>query len=131
MQLNKLTDSRWALMSKDYQHLKFHPIQVLWICRYDFTAMPRFSYEAYRQKLTFNSGHVARTPLGIEKECEQHLGTEELEPATVYVVTPQFLVDFATKAATCGVIEGYAVCVSSKRSTALLTELEKMQLPLR
>lgn len=128
MKLQKLQDPRWALMGKDYQHLAFHPMQLLWICRYDFTAMPAFSYEAYRQKLTINSGHVARTPLGIEKQCEQHLAPNTMDPQTVYVVTPQFLSDFLAQQATCGVIEGYAVCVSSMRPTALLSELQKVQI---
>ena len=130
MQLKKLTDERWSLMSRDYQHLAMHPLQLLWICRYDFNAMPRFSYEAYRQKLTFNSGHVARAALGIEKECEQHLGAAPLDSQTVYVVTPEFLVDFVGRPATCGVLEGYAVCVSNERRTALLDALEKAQLRL-
>ncbi|MBL8911718.1 MAG: hypothetical protein JNM17_13585 [Archangium sp.] len=114
-------DPAWAML-KDYQHAVIHPIQIQWTCPFDHRLVARLSWEAYRQKLSINSGHVGRAPAGTD--CNRHLLPSDLDEQTVYIPYFQpFLADFTNAGFVCGPIEGYAVCVSPNRQTSLLNEL--------
>lgn len=83
-----------------------------------------FSYEdvleladlAYRKRLTLNSAYVARTSLpALDVYCEQ-LRTEVARGIfahdTVYVVGPDWIDLFRQRGLTCGILDGFHVCVS-------------------
>ncbi len=124
--MERLVDPAWASLSGDYRHLALHPLHLLWVCRYDERLVNRLSYEAYRRRLTFNSGNLARKPPGIQRECERHLRPDEFDEETVYVVRGgAFVADFRAVEASCGVVDGLVVCVSSRQRTPMLAAVER------
>jgi hypothetical protein len=126
--LHRLEDPAWASLGEDYAHLALHPLQLKWVCRYEDPLVNRLSYEAYRQRVTFNSGNIMRSPEGMRALCEQHLTAASFDEATVYVVRGGFQSDFRRLDATCGRLEGLVVCVSNRRATPLLEALSKRRL---
>lgn len=115
------TDPAWALMS-DYRHVVIHPVQIQWTCPFNHELVARLSWEAARQHLSINSGHVGRAPAGTD--CTRHLGPGELRDDTVYLpYFPQYLPDFTSAGFVCGEVEGWVLCVSPRRETALSQEL--------
>ncbi|MFO0597362.1 MAG: DUF6311 domain-containing protein [Myxococcaceae bacterium] len=120
-------DPAWAML-KDYPHLMIHPIQIQWTCPFDHHLVAKLSWEAVRQHLTINSGHVGRPPPGTD--CNAHLGPADLRDDTVYIpYFKPFLPDFISAGFVCAPVEGYAVCVSPGRQTPLLQELLRRQRP--
>jgi hypothetical protein len=116
-------DPAWALL-KDYRHVTIHPVQIQWTCPFNHQLVAKLSWEAYRQKLSINSGHVGRPPPGTD--CNRHLLPSELDEQTVYLPYFQpFLPDLVDAGFVCGPVEGYAVCVSPNRPTPLLSELQR------
>jgi hypothetical protein len=110
----------WSSVGKDYRHLRLVPLQLLWVCKYDHKFVNRLSYEAYRQKLTFNSGNFMRKEPDTKRLCNKGLEPgERIDPDTVYVVDRKFLNDFTARGAACGVLDGLNVCVSAEKATAL------------
>ncbi len=115
-------DPAWQLMGQGYRHVVIHPIQLQWTCPFDGPLVAGLSWEAYRQRLSINSGHVGRPPPGTD--CKRHLQPGELDAETVYVpYFPDFVGDVQRPGMTCGPVEGRLVCVSSSHDTALLREL--------
>lgn len=122
--LERLTHPAWGSLGREYAHLSLHPRQLKWVCpRFDEALVHALSYEAYRRRVTFDGGHVMRTPRGIEETCDGPLTEARFDDATVYVLgralqtksTP-----FTRLGARCGVIDGLRVCVSPKRPSAML-----------
>lgn len=123
-QFKPLPSPTWSLMG-EYKHLFVHPVQVQWICPYDHELIAHLSWEAYRQHLTINSGHVGRVPDLIADNCMRHLPPNELDAQTVYVVHfPQFLGDFTQAGYHCGAVEERVLCVSPDRETKLKAALD-------
>lgn len=115
-------DAAWQLMRAGYRHIAIHPIQIQWTCGFDGPLVARLSWEAYRQGLSINSGHVGRAPLGTD--CKRHLTPEEMEPTTVYVpYFQEYFGDFERADMACARLDGQRVCVSKKNDTPLLQEL--------
>lgn len=113
----------WQLL-RDYKHLVIQPVQIQWACPFNPDLVAKLSWEAYRQHLTINSGHVGRTPAGTS--CTRHLQPAELDADTVYVPYFQdFLADFTSAGFVCGVLDKYVVCVSPARDTELKRALQK------
>ena len=120
----------WSGMGGDYAHLAFVPPQVMYSqgpCEGDVRpgAWVPFAYLAYREGMTFNSGYSARYDLarmylacaGVTKRAL--LG--DLSPDTVYVYGPSGFRSVVAKYSdiTCGVLDGFGVCVSNLRDTRL------------
>jgi len=115
-------DPTWALMKDGYRHVVVHPIQIQWKCPFDPTLMAKLTWEAYRQHLSINSGHVGRTPPGID--CTRHVRPDEINTDTVYLpYFREYWPDFQLPNVACAVVEGYVVCVSKDKDTPLLREL--------
>lgn len=109
----------WAASAPHYRHLKLMPVRIQWICPdYREEMVSRFAYEAYRRKWSYNSGLLGRNPEGIRDACSRGL-EGPLDAQTVYVVDRQLLPAFKAAGATCGMIDGFRVCVDSKRATPL------------
>jgi Family of unknown function (DUF6311) len=124
--LRALSDPAWQTAGTEYAHLALHPMQLLWVCRYDEGLVNRAAYEAYRRKLTFNSGNFMRKEPSVRSECDRHiLPNEPLDARTIYLVEPGFLRDFRGRPARCGVLDGLLVCVSTQHDTAILRALAR------
>jgi hypothetical protein len=120
-EFHELQDPAWQLM-KDYRHVVIHPVQIQWTCPFNHELVAKLSWEAVKQRLSINSGHVGRAPPGTD--CNRHLAPGELREDTVYLpYFEQFLPDFTTAGFVCGPVEGTVVCVSPRRQTALSQEL--------
>lgn len=118
------TDPAWQLMKEGYRHVAIHPVQVQWACPFNHELVAKLSWEAYRQRLSINSGHVGRTPPGID--CTSHMAPEKLRDDTIYVpYFPQYVADFTSAGFVCGLIEEWTVCVSGAKQTPLLQELHR------
>jgi hypothetical protein len=117
----------WGLL-REYQHLVIQPVQIQWACPFDHNLVAKVSWEAYRQHLTINSGHVGRTPAGTN--CTRHLTPAELDPATVYLpYFKEYFPDFVSAGWVCGVLDASVVCVSPARDTALKRALQNQLQP--
>lgn len=117
----------WDLLGKDYRHIAIHPVQIQWICPFNPVLVTRLSWEAYRQRMSINSGLVGRPPPGID--CRRHLAPTELDPQTVYVpYFPEYVADFLAPGWVCGVLEGVPLCVSPNRDTPLKQLLQQRPL---
>ncbi len=114
-------DPTWQLLG-DYRHVVIHPVQIQWTCPFNHELVAKLSWEAYRQRVSINSGHVGRAPPGTD--CTRHLGPAELRDDTVYLpYFPQYLQDFQRAGYVCGPVEGFTLCVSPARQTPLLQAL--------
>lgn len=120
-------DPAWHMM-KDYRHVVIHPVQIQWTCPFDHDLVAKLSWEAVRQNLSINSGHVGRAPAGTD--CHRHLSPSELRDDTVYVpYFAPYLPDFVSAGFICGSIDGRQVCVSGSKETALSRTLLGRALP--
>lgn len=120
-------DPAWALM-KDYRHVVIQPVQIQWTCPFNHDLVSKLSWEATKQKLSINSGHVGRAPPGTD--CQRHLTPAELKDDTVYLpYFQEFLPDFLNAGYACGAVEGFVVCVDPRRETALSQELQRRRGP--
>jgi hypothetical protein len=100
------------------------PVQIQWTCPFDHHLVSKLSWEAYRNRLSINSGHVGRPPPGTD--CNHHLTPDELKDDTIYV--PYFrehLPDLLNAGFVCGQLDTAVVCVSPRRQTPLLLELQR------
>jgi hypothetical protein len=114
-------DPAWALL-RDYRHVVIHPVQIQWTCPFNHDLVSKLSWEAARQRLSINSGHVGRAPAGTD--CRAHLSPDALRDDAVYVpYFREYLGDFSQAGFVCGPVEGFVLCVSPKRPTALSQEL--------
>ncbi|RYZ32942.1 MAG: hypothetical protein EOO71_43115, partial [Myxococcaceae bacterium] len=110
-------------------HLALFPPHAQWVCRYDEPLVNALAYQAYRLKLTFNSGYASRTPQALEAECHARLPRDGLDASTAYVVLPEHLRPFLDAGARCGRVEGLAVCVVAGNTDAFAQGLARQ--PLR
>lgn len=116
------TDPTWKLLQGNYKHIIMHPVQIQWACPFDHRLVAKLSWEAVLQGLTINSGHVGRTPPGID--CNRHLTPDELREDSVYVpYFAQFVPDFTNAGFVCAPLDGTTVCVSPRQQTPFLQEL--------
>jgi hypothetical protein len=125
----RLTSSDWDALKGPYQHLALFPPQVQWVCRYDEPLVNALAFQAYRLKLTFNSGYASRTPEALAAECHARLPTGGLDASTAYVVLPQQVRPFLDAGARCGVVEGLPVCVAGGNTDAFAQGLARQ--PIR
>jgi hypothetical protein len=122
-------DPAWAASASHYQHLKLLPARIQWICPdYREDMVSRFAYEAFRRKWTYNSGLLGRNPEGIREACLRGL-QGPVDAQTIYVVDLNLLPAFRAARATCGVLDGFLVCVDGQRATPLRAALERSPLP--
>ena len=87
-----------------------------------------FAFLAGLESMRINSGHLSRTPLGIEASCQaqvQAFERGEIAPDVVYVIAHELYRRAAPSAAaaTCGRLDGEVVCVAAARRTALSESL--------
>ncbi len=117
-------DPAWQLLSQGYRHVVIQPVQLQWVCPFNPQLVSRLSWEAARQHLSINSGHVGRAPPGTD--CTRHLRPSELKDDTVYLpYFPEFLADFTAAGFVCGEVEAFTLCVSPRRETPLSLELHR------
>nr|WP_244237786.1 DUF6311 domain-containing protein [Corallococcus llansteffanensis] len=124
----RLQAPEWAALQGPYQHLALFPPHAQWVCRYDEPLVNALAYQAYRLKLTFNSGYASRTPQALETECHARLPRDGLDAATAYVVLPEHLRPFLNAGARCGVVEGLPVCVVAGNTDAFAQGLLRQPL---
>lgn len=122
-----LGDPAWAAL-REYRHLALVPMHLQWVCRYDEALVTRLGWEAWRARVTFNSGHVGRTADEVPTHCEERLTPAAFDVDTVYVVAADFLKDFEALPVVCGVVERLPVCVSKDKPSALLSAVERQRL---
>ena len=138
---NALRSPEWSRMKEDYRHLALFPPQLhdgnMRGCPYPGAGAPfspMFAYQAARLGMTFNSAYLARVdPQGAQAACaalQQDAERGQFQPDTVYVVHRDHLTPFLRhpEAVVCGVLDGYAVCVSSARESAFRRVLESRRL---
>jgi Family of unknown function (DUF6311) len=119
----------WSLGVGDYRHIVLYPPQVLWsarcleLGRYPEGYYAPLAYRAYLLGMTINSGYFSRGKLeAFTEACNQlaqQVARREFAADTIYVVDPSARPSFAVPGMICGKIDGYDVCVSSARPTAL------------
>ncbi|NBD12620.1 DUF6311 domain-containing protein [Corallococcus silvisoli] len=129
VRFQRLRSPDWAALEGPYQHLALFPPHVQWVCRYDEPLVNALAYQAYRLKLTFNSGYASRTPQALEAECHAPLPPGGLDARTAYVVLPEHLRPFLDAGARCGRVEGLPVCVVAGNTDAFAQGLARQ--PLR
>jgi hypothetical protein len=121
----------WQSLGADYQHLQVVPLHLLWECRYDRKLIDRLLMQAYRNRLTFNSGNYMRKQPEVKRLCEQHLPSgQALDAQTVYVVEREYLADFVARQAVCGKLDGVTICADGRRQTDLIAALRSQPLSL-
>lgn len=114
-------DPVWQLMSQGYKHVVVNPVQLQWVCPFDGPYIARLSWEAYRQHLSINSGHVGRPPPGTD--CRHQLTPAELDRETIYVpYFPEFA-HAVSSSLVCAQVEGRPLCVLKGYDTPLLRAL--------
>ena len=107
-----------ALATGRYTHMALYPMQVLGVCGdpYEEEHVYRFMMLAYRLQMTFNSGIYARVQADrIGAECarlDRKVNAGELDPKTLYVVTPAAVPLFRDARASCGRFDGDWLCVA-------------------
>jgi hypothetical protein len=121
----------WTLATGSYTHMVLYPPQILGgntddclIREYKADYYVPLAFQAYRLKLTFNSGYFARVnEQQIPIYCEhlyRKITDGKFEDDTIYVVHPDYMDSFKQNAAriSCGWLSDYNVCVSSHRYDA-------------
>lgn len=115
----------WNSIGGDYRHLAMVPPQIAINDENCEGEMPRqlqwaFAYVAYVQKMTFNSGYVARVNRdAIVSTCRgmnDSFRRGELDESTIYVVGSESFSALRRSGSTaiCGHIDSYNVCVSAQ-----------------
>ncbi len=112
----------WDRLGVSYRHLVLYPAYVpigpaeCGSSPLEWAHVARLSYVAYRQGMTINSAYVARARMeDLAASCTKLTADVEngrLDPETVYVATSDTLPAFRRAGATCGLLDGFAVCVS-------------------
>ncbi len=122
----------WRTFGAEYRHLVLVPPQIAWTgapCEGEIPGHARYplAYLAYEQRMTFNSGSVARlSTKAAHAQCAQvkaQTARGELEPHSVYVARGPSGHAMRRGGAVCGRVDGYDVCVAPARSTALSRRL--------
>jgi hypothetical protein len=126
----RLRAPQWSLVSAPYQHLALYPPYNsaeadCGKAEYPFKHYLAFADLAYRQRLTYNSGSLARTNhQRVQAYCDAlkaDVGTGRFARDTVYVVHPKWLAPFTKPGSglVCGLLEDKHVCVSAELATPL------------
>jgi hypothetical protein len=110
---------RWAETAERYRHLALFPAEVVGSgCEgrngYRKSVVVSLAYLAYRHRLTFNSGYVARLSPRVAQRCNAELtevGQGKIDPQTVYVISEQDRQLFTRAGGSCGLIDGLLACV--------------------
>lgn len=119
-----LDNPAWRSMGHDYRHVALIPVQISWYSPFDAGWVAKLSVEAYRQKLTINSGYIGRAPAGLD--WRKHLGPGELDASTVYVLYyREYLQDFLSQGFRCGGLDGMLTCVDPSRATPLSAAIDE------
>ena len=131
----------WAHASGLYKHMVLYPPQILG-GTLPGCIMPGFeqdfyvplAYQAYRLKLTFNSGYFARVDDNKARrycqELHEQIQAGEFADDTIYVVHNQYwdLVSPHSAKILCGRLNNYITCVSSLRDDAFVDFLDQHKL---
>lgn len=125
VRFHRLKSAEWDALKGSYQHLALFPPQVQWVCRYDEPLVNALAYQAYRLKLTFNSGYASRTPEALAAECRAPLPAGGLDASTAYVVLPPHVRPFLDAGARCGLVEDLPVCVVGSNTDAFAQGLAR------
>lgn len=113
-----------------YRHLALFPPQVMGVCgeKYDEDYVYRYMLQAYRLKMSFNSGLFARVPNeAVAMSCalfQQDVEAGKLDAQTIYVVSPSSVETFQKAGAPCGRFDGDWVCVSRDSDEVFRTLVE-------
>jgi hypothetical protein len=124
-----------------YKHLVLYPPQILG-GTLPGCVMPGFepdfyvplAYQAYRLKLTFNSGYFARVDENKGRrycqELHEQIQAGQFEDDTIYVVHSHYwdLIRPHISKISCGRVNGYMTCVSSVRDNDFRAFLEQQKL---
>jgi hypothetical protein len=114
----------WELASGRYQHLALYPMQVWDACvePWEPDFVRRYFFQAYRTRLTFNSGYFARLAIAratqVCKDTKASVESGALDPATIYVVAPTELPHFQKAEAVCAKLEADLICVAKDGDAA-------------
>jgi len=126
-----LPSAIWNEAPNGYKHISIHPIMAQWTCPYDEVVVGKVSWEAYRHRMSINSGLVGRNPPEVKAACMKHFTEAQLDSATIYVVYfKEFLRDFVGHGYSCGAIDNLMVCVSTSTDTPLRRYLDEHPLAL-
>ncbi len=126
----RLQAPQWSLATAPYRHLALYPPYNsaeadCGKAEYRFQHYLAFADLAYRQRLTYNSGSLARTNhQRVQAYCDAlkaDLEAGRFARDTIYVVHPSKLGDFTKpgSSAVCGQLEGQHVCVTAEPATPL------------
>ncbi len=121
--LHRFRHPTWELLTPHFRHLEVIPAEIYEACvgpwGYRNAEVISLQYYAYRHRLTFNSGYVARHPQGMKESCaaqEQRVRSGALDADTLYVVTPEIAEALHARGEVCAPLEWTWVCV--KRNDA-------------
>jgi Family of unknown function (DUF6311) len=131
----------WKHASGLYKHIVLYPPQILGGTLPE-CVMPGFeqdfyvplAYQAYRLKVTFNSGYFARVDDNkARKYCQElheQIQAGQFADDTIYVVHSQYwaLISPHISKLSCGRLSGYITCVPSLRNDAFRDFLEQRKL---
>jgi hypothetical protein len=134
----------WERAMGLYRHIVLYPPEI-WGGSLPGCVMPPFTielldryvplaYQAYRLKMTFNSGYFARLnqnrSLKYCQELHQKIQEGTFENDTIYVVHRQYwdLLNPYIPKIVCGRLSDYIACVSSRRNDAFREVLEQRKL---
>jgi hypothetical protein len=127
----QLFQSGWPLAAGHYQHLALVPMDVPGACTTSWPGgdVMLYAIEAYRLKLTFNSGSFARPAVDrLQAACGALKRTTDagiLETDTIYVLVDHTPDGMRAAGVVCGHhLEGHWVCVSKDSDTEFRRYLE-------
>jgi hypothetical protein len=126
--------------TQEYQHIALYP-PWLWtgdgpgcaLSAYPTNYFIPWAYQAYRLKMTMNSGYVARMDKVKAQQYCQNFARDvqegRFDENTIYVVHAAYMDHFNKFASemSCGWVSEYSVCIGTLRHNALREFLEKRQ----
>ncbi len=117
----RLSLTGWVFAEGRYQHIALVPMQVLnspCSAPIEPETVQRYAFQAYRLRMTFNSGIFARFDLaGMKAECARaarEIDEGPLDARTIYVVSPERVARMRAAGATCRAPDGDWVCVDAR-----------------
>jgi hypothetical protein len=123
-----LADPAWLLAGADYDEIRLLPPVLANVRCHDGPPSQLdyapFALFAGRHGLRINSGRLTRYPADAEEVCREQVravASGRLQARVVYVLDPALydaLPAFRSPAASCGVLDGYRVCVAAAPVTS-------------